>query len=373
MKILICAVGSGGHIYPALSLARELKRELAPGEIILVTTKKGIEQKILKGVGFEVVTIDFVSRPSKHKANPLIFLLKYLYFLLKFTIESIKVFILLFKIKADVIIGFGGVNSFSLITAGALLGIPTLVHEQNIVPGLANRLLAKISRKVAISFKQTNTYFKRKDVICTGNPIRSNLKRMGSDVARRSLEIDEHKFSILVFGGSQGSSFINQIAIELAKSFSDKQKEKLQVIHITGDKDKQDVLQSYTRFNVRSKVIAYLQDMNLAYSAADLVICRAGASTLSEINYFGLGAILIPYPYAYGHQLINAKFMQDQGAAFVIEQDDNCLANLKELTNRILQDDLLLAKMAKASQNLSNNKASEKLAELVRNLVKDRV
>jgi len=372
MKILICAVGSGGHIYPALSLARELNRGLAPGQIILVTTKKRIEQKILKGVGFEVVNLDFISRPSRHKDNPLIFLLQYLCFLLKFSIESIKVFILLFKIKADVIIGFGGINSFALIMAGALLGIPTLIHEQNIVPGLANRLLAKISRKVAISFKQTNTYFKRKDVIFTGVPIRPNLKRMGSDVARRSLEIDEHKFSILVFGGSQGSSFINQITVELARSFSDKQKENLQLIHITGDKDKQDVLQTYARLNVRSKVVDYFSEMNLAYSAADLVICRAGASTLSEINYFGLAALLIPYPHAYGHQLINAKFMQDQGAAFVIEQNDKCLSNLKELTNRLLQDDLLLAKMAKASQNLGSNKASEKLAGLVRDLVKDR-
>ncbi len=370
MKILICAAGSGGHIYPALSLAAELKSVAPASEIIFLCSRKNVDKKIFKDSSFKVIPTDFRPISSKNSRNPLILILKNFYFLLKLMIESFRVFMLLVKIKADVIIGFGGISSIGVILGAGLLRIPTLIHEQNLIPGLANRLLARISTKVAIGFAQTSRHFKSGNIVFTGNPIRNDLETIEKKRARVSLGLANDKFTILVFGGSQGSYFINACFMEALNGLPEKEKNNLQVIHITGKRENSKICAGYKELNVRAAVFSYLAQMSAAYSACDLVVSRAGASTLGEISYFSRAAILIPYPYARGHQVLNAKFMQEQEAAFVVVQNNKCSAELAGLICRLMPDPGSLEKMATAAHRLYNADAATKLAAEVRGLVK---
>ncbi|MBU0634152.1 MAG: undecaprenyldiphospho-muramoylpentapeptide beta-N-acetylglucosaminyltransferase [Candidatus Omnitrophica bacterium] len=372
MKILICAAGSGGHIYPALSLAHRLRREDDAVKIVFLTAKRQIEKKIFQESDFETFEIDFIGLPKKDGSNLFYLCLKNLNFLLKFIKESIKVFKFLSKNKFDIVIGFGGAGSIGAVLGAKILAIPTLIHEQNLVPGRANRFLAGFSTAVATSFEESGKYFKRKNAVFTGNPIRSDLKKISKAQARKSLFLDERKFSILIFGGSQGSQFINEVFVQVMRGLNGAEKEQLQLIHVTGDRDLDKTALAYSNLNVIVKTFSYFLDMSLAYSAADLVVCRSGAATICELSYYGLPAVLIPYPYARQHQIVNANFMRDKQAAFVVLQDENCAQSLIRIIRNVLQNRLLLAQMADSACGLNKDNAAEKIAHKIKELVKSR-
>lgn len=373
MKIFICAAGSGGHIYPALSLAEEFKNNANKFEIIFLATRRNIEKIIFKKTNYKVRTIDSLILPAKYKKNWFIFFLNYLYFLIEFIKVSAQIFFLIIKIKPDIVVGFGGISSVPTVFAAKILNIPTVIHEQNVLPGLANKFLANLATKVATGFKETENYLKRNDnIVFTGNPIRKDLKYIEKKEARRSLGLDEFKFTILVFGGSQGSSFINNNFIQALKRLPENLRHNLQLISLVGYKDEERVRSEYKALNIFSIVLPYLFDMSFAYSAADLVICRSGAITLSEITYFGKAAILVPYPYAQAHQLYNAKVMQQAQAAVIVPQDNNCICTMSKLVSFYLQEKDELIKMAKASRELSNQQAAAKLKEVVNGLIENK-
>ncbi|RKY35300.1 MAG: hypothetical protein DRP78_05590 [Candidatus Omnitrophota bacterium] len=366
MKILICASGSGGHIYPALSLSEELRILDRTVEIIFLCTKKDIEKKIFSSAGFPVVSVDIL--PLSCNGNFFVCLLKKVYFLLKFIKAGIRVFFLLLQFKIDAVIGFGGIGSVAAIVLAKILGKRTLICEQNIYPGRANLFLAKISDKVAIGFIESRKYFKRGDVIFTGNPLRKGLKKIFKISARQSLGLDPDKFTILVFGGSQGANFVNNSFIQALKLCTDSEKRGVQIIHLTGETEELRVKAEYKKLDVLALVFAYSSDIGSLYSAADLAVCRAGAATLNEISYFALPTILVPYPYAYAHQIANAEFMAKHRAAFVALQNARCAFHIQKIIRRVLNDYGLLKSMSKLVSNLHVPDAAGNLAAQVLNL-----
>ena len=371
MKFLICAAGSGGHIYPALSLSEELKRLDKSAQVIFLTSKKNIDKQIFQRTQDKVVSFDFIPPRRKTGVNTVKFCLKNLYFLLKFSKESIRVFFLILAIKPDLVIGFGGIGSVAAIISAKLLNIPSLIHEQNVVPGLANRLLGRFSSKVATGFQKSSIYFKNRDVIFTGNPIRSDLQRTDSAQARGSLDLNIEKFTILILGGSQGSVFINDCFITALKGLTEEKRNRLQVIHCCGNRDFIAVKKKYEDIKIQARVFAFCTVMSSAYSAADLIIGRSGAATLNEICFFGKASILIPYPYAQAHQNANAEFMQEASAATLVKQDTLTCSHLTSLIDVSMDQPMLLESMAQKSRQLFCEQSALKLAESAMGLIRN--
>jgi UDP-N-acetylglucosamine--N-acetylmuramyl-(pentapeptide) pyrophosphoryl-undecaprenol N-acetylglucosamine transferase len=364
MKVLICAAGSGGHIYPALSLAEHLQDSDKNAQIFFLSSKKALIQSIFEKKPYPVFTVDFISPFRARGANPFKFFLKNLGFLLKFSLEAAKVFFLIFRLKPDIVVGFGGIISIAAIIFARLQGIPTLIHEQNLIPGLANKFISRFATKVAIGFDKSSEYFNR-DTVFTGNPLRPDIKKIDKFAACGSLGLDDNKFTIFVFGGSQGSKFINANFIQAIKKLDLNLKNNLQIVHISGENDLSEITEFYKNSNIKAAVFAYYKNISLVYSAADLVIGRSGAGTINEVCFFGKPAIFIPYPYAGGHQKVNAEFMREHGAACILLENDQAVDCLWQTISRLIEDKDILQIMQQKSSELFIDGAGIKLADLV--------
>jgi UDP-N-acetylglucosamine--N-acetylmuramyl-(pentapeptide) pyrophosphoryl-undecaprenol N-acetylglucosamine transferase len=368
MKVLICAAGSGGHIYPALSLAQCLQAT-KNCQIVFLSSKQALIQSILTKTAYPVFSVDFSSPFPAKGANPFKFFLKNLSFLLKFNIQAIKVFFLIKKIKPDAIVGFGGVITIAAIIFARLQGIPTLIHEQNMVPGLANKFISRFASKVALGFKKSKDYFSR-DTVFTGNPLRADMEKIDRSIACHNLGLETAKFTILVFGGSQGAKFINTSFPQAIVKLGRKLKDNLQIIHISGTKDLTAVNEFYQKQNIAAKVFSYYTNMSMVYSAADLVVGRSGAGTINEVCFFAKPVIFIPYAHAGGHQKVNAEFIQEQGAGCIVLEDELAIEHLQQDISRLIEKKDILRGMGQKSKALFMPDAETKLADLVLDMIK---
>ena len=369
MKIFISAAGSGGHIYPALSFAQAFK-ELDNVIITFITSSKSIDKEIFKTTKYKVILSYMGSSPFQKRSNLLILSLKISQFLVKFIIEWIRMFSLLIYSRPDAAIGFGGISSVPLICSARLLQIPTIIHEQNVQPGLANRYLASIVTKVALGFEQSNTYLKKKNWVVTGNPVRDDLKKIEKSIARESLGLRKQAIVLLLFGGSQGADFINTEVIEALALLDEKFRQLIEVIHITGKSDNGSIEQTYKNAGIRANIKSYVLNMSQVYSAADMVICRAGAGTITELNYFQKAAVLIPYPFARAHQLANAYIMSQLGCSIVLKQTAGSKAQLVNILSDLLEHPSHLKKLSQAANALNGSFAADKLVKVVTDEIK---
>ena len=249
MKILVCAAGSAGHIYPALSFLLRLKKQSEGLQAVFLTSRRDIERKFLKESGFTLRSADLRGVPRRNGENYLIFSLKIFLFLIKFICESVRILFLINDIKPDVIVGFGGIICLVPVTVSKLFGIPSLLHEQNIVPGRAVKFLARFADKIAVGFKETKDLLKNNNVYYTGNPLPSGLMKIGRQEAREKLSLASGKFTLFVFGGSQGSEFINYCLPMALEKFPDKVRRQIQVLHAAGAKQCEAVKEKYRVLN----------------------------------------------------------------------------------------------------------------------------
>ena len=318
MKIILATGGSGGHIFPALLAAHRLR--IVGHEILFAGALGGAAERIQKqGFNFHPLGARGLSFVSLKVC------LRFLFCMIKAAIESFR---LLRKFEPDVVCGFGGYGSFPVVFTAVLLRYPTLIHEQNVVPGKANRVLSRVVQKVAVSFEESRKYFRADKTVLTGCPChgpQGALDRPGS-LAR--FKLIEQRVTFLILGGSQGSHRINEEFIQTVKLL--KEELALQVIHVSGKNDYARLNEVYKSLRIPFALFEFLEDMVPAYSAADLVISRAGAVTVSEIAQFQIPAILIPYPYAHGHQKENAKILCRTRAVRMIEENDLSALKLKE-------------------------------------------
>ncbi len=321
MKILAVAGASGGHIFPALSFLDLPEDYIHKHNILLVLPSRSLGMDFrLKAGDIKFVESVKVSLRGFKPAQAVCLIRSFL--------QSLKIFS---DFRPDIVVGFGSADSVFLIMLGWLLRARTVIHEQNVLPGRANLFLSRFVDRIAISFPETERYFPVSEVkiVLTGNPIRKSLIRMDKKKARKFFGLDEGVFTILVMEGSQGSCHINRSFLNSLKFMRGNN---FQVIHIAGKGFADSIGSAYVDIGVKGKVFGFLREMEFAFSAADLVLARSGATTVTELIHFKLPSILSPYPFAREHQLENARVLSSKGCAIII---DDC-----ELDSCVLSDTL---------------------------------
>ena len=365
MKVLVTGGGTGGHIYPGLAFIRELQTRIPEVEILYVGTKNGMEADIVpkENITFAAIHSRGFRRKISFDTIKTIGVAGQGVFEAKRIIENFQ---------PDLVVGTGGYVAGPMVLQAALKRLPTLIHEQNALPSITNRLLAKFVTAIAVSFQQSIPYFPRgKSIFVTGNPVRKEILQLSREDALERLELARDKKTILFVGGSNGAEPINNAVMKLIQGF---QEENLQFIFVTGKRNF-DQVQEYIgtnkiEINEGNKVIPYLYDMPAGLKAADLIISRAGGM-IAEINACGLPAIYIPSPYvADNHQEFNAQAIESQGAAIMLRE--------KELTSDILWKTIQelvfqpqhLEKMKQAALALAKPKAAQEMVDIALQLIK---
>ncbi len=360
-KIMIACGGTAGHIFPGLTLAEELsRRHRGSVNISFVTSDNSLAQKLLKKSGYHFYTIPVKGLKKRSVLGNIDFMSA----LFAGAAESVGIVL---KEKPDCFVAFGSYVSGLPFMVASLLKIPTIIHEQNMVMGKANRIMRRFATKVALSFPRRSAAVADDKVVVTGNPIRhSAVKGSSREKARIFLGLAVDKFTILVIGGSQGSRAVNSAVIGALKDMDKLLRSKMQIIHIAGEEDYKRLRGEYENIsNLSYKVYPFSSDMGTLYSAADIAVSRAGASAIFELCAHRIPAILIPYPFAEGHQSENAKFLSDRNAAVMMEEKNLCRDSLKYAILRFLEDANLRALMRKKLRNLAIPAAAEKLADEV--------
>jgi undecaprenyldiphospho-muramoylpentapeptide beta-N-acetylglucosaminyltransferase len=371
MKALFVGGGSGGHINPALAAAGYLKQREPDAEILYVGAKDGMEERLVPQAGYELKTITISGFQRKITPENIIRNVKTVVRMFSASSEAKKI---IKEFQPDVCVGTGGYVSGPVIREAAKMGIPCVVHDSNAYPGVTTRMLAKHVDAVMLAVPEAKKYFE-KDVNCvmTGNPVRGEILAAEKEASRKKLELDE-KPMVLSFGGSLGAQAINTAAGEmLTKSAESKQ---FYHIHGYGHHDKEFVERMKKmgfdeEENPQIRLMQYIDDMPTCLSAADLVIGRAGAMTLSEIEAKGKASVLVPSPnVAENHQFHNAKALVNQNAAVMIEEKDLTGENLWETVREILEDKDRLQQLQKNAAKLEIRDANARIYREIKKAAK---
>lgn len=369
-NIVFAAGGTGGHINPALAVAGEIRKRYPEANILFVGTAEKMEARLVPAAGFDFKTIQISGFNRVLNLNGIKQNIKTLSHLLKSSSQAKKI---IKDFNADAVIGFGGYVSGPVVRAAAKLGIPTAVHEQNAFPGMTNKTLAKMVDAVMLTEESVAQYMQPKNPpVVTGLPVRGELLETDRDVARAELGLDDKPF-ILSMGGSLGAKAINDSMLEVIANRT--QKNDCVFMHATG-KDCKDFPERLAEkgVNLNSKNIIirdYIDDMHRCLAAADLVICRAGASSLCEFQVMGKPSILIPYPFATeNHQYHNAKALADKGAAILIEEKNLTPAVLMQHIDTLLESPGKLTQMAKAAKQMAVTDATARIVKVIEGIIK---
>jgi UDP-N-acetylglucosamine--N-acetylmuramyl-(pentapeptide) pyrophosphoryl-undecaprenol N-acetylglucosamine transferase len=339
-RIVIMAGGTGGHVFPALAVAQSL---IDKGwQVSWLGTHKGLESRVVPENG---IAIDWLSVTGV-RGKGLVSKLKAVFMLLRACGQARGI---LLQRKPNVVLGMGGFVAGPGGLMAKLLGIPLIIHEQNRVPGTTNRLLARFANQVLEAFP--NSFKKKIGAICTGNPLRKEFLAVVDKETKR----DKTAVNILIFGGSQGAQVLNEVVPEAAVNLAD-----VQIIHQTGEAMFDQVRARYRELNIKAHVTAFIDDMVAAYQWADVVICRSGAMTVSEVAAMAVPAIFIPLPNAIDdHQVANARFLTDAGAGLLLMQKDLTPMSLAEKITEALA---LLETMRHAAKQCARLEATEAVA-----------
>jgi UDP-N-acetylglucosamine--N-acetylmuramyl-(pentapeptide) pyrophosphoryl-undecaprenol N-acetylglucosamine transferase len=353
MRIVIAGGGTGGHVIPALAIAQQLKKQFA-AEVLFIGTARGIETRLVPQAGFPLELI----KVGALKNVSLLTRAKTMFDLPRALWASGR---MLTDFDPDVVIGVGGYASGPAMLVAIRRRIPTLAFEPNVVPGFANRLVARWVSAAAVHFEETCEYFPNCRV--TGVPVRQAFFEIQSPplLSRRP--------ALLVFGGSQGARAINQAMIESLGGLKQRIPG-IYIIHQTGHRDYDNVLAAYQQSGISGEVHKFIDDMPGTFARADLLVCRSGASTVGEITAAGKPAIFVPFPRAADdHQNVNARALERAGAAVVVEESNLGAAYLVDTISALLSDPNNLQSMSAAAKSLAHPKALEEIAAMVKGLV----
>ncbi len=352
MRILIGGGGTGGHLYPGIAVAEEFSRQGPDSEVLFVGTKQGIEARILPGEGYRLETISAGGIVNKDILSKMLSVIKMIG-------GFIKSFSILRRFHPDVVIGVGGYASAPILLAAAIQRVPTVILEQNLFPGTANRLLSRIVDRVVVAFEGSKKFFRR-EVEVLGNPVRGGIA--GCSYLPKDILV------VFVFGGSQGSHTINMAVVE-SLEFLRGESGGIRFIHQTGENDYTWVKGSYEKAGIAAEVMPYIHRIEEAYRKASLVISRAGATTIAEITACGMPAILIPYPSAtHDHQRINAEYLEAMGTAEVISEQHLSGKKIAEKIKYFLYNIERLKEMSEKSAGLYKKTAAQDIVKLCRGL-----
>lgn len=358
-KILIAAGGTGGHVFPAIAIADEIKKMKPNAEFLFVGTKRKIESRVVPQRGY-AITFIWISAFDR-SIRPGTVLIP-----LKIAVSFVQSFFLIRRFHPDAVVGTGGYVCGPVLYIASLLTIPIVVHESNSYPGVTTRLLSVRAAKIFAAFDTTSQWLKRKDNIqVVGTPTRDGLRRTSRDAGLQYFHLDPAKKTVLVFGGSLGASSINQAVRMIVDR---KTTVGVQFIWQTGRSEP--MLPDEMKEKNIGWVGSFIDAMEYAYAAADIVVCRAGATTLAELTLLGKASILIPYPYAAAdHQTFNAKTLADAGAAVMIA-DRDVHAKLETELLALLNDDDRRRAMSQASRSLGKPGAGSEIAKQILQLIR---
>ncbi len=354
MKVIIAGGGTGGHLFPAISIAEEILGRNGGNEVLFVGTRHGIERRILPEKGYAVEFINLrglvgksVSEMTKAAAS-----------LPGAMASSLKI---LRRFRPDAVIGVGGYASGPTLLCACMNRIPTAVCEQNSVPGLANRILSRFVAKIFITFEESKEHLPTRKTVLTGNPIRRDIARGATEKRTRQ----NTPRNIFVLGGSQGARKLNEIVpLSLGKLGTE-----VNVAHQTGEIHAESVKETYRKLGIAAEVFGFTDRISLIYEKTDLVICRAGSGTLSEITAFGIPSVLIPLAAsAHDHQLKNARILESNNAAVVVEEKELSVDGLCTVMERILEKSEL-ERMAVNSKKLARPHAAREIVNEIEQLI----
>lgn len=363
MKIAISGGGTGGHIYPALSFIREVKKLHPDCEVLYIGTKEGLESKIVprENIPFQTIHITGFKRKLSFEN------IKTVARFIKGVRDSKKI---LKQFNPDLVIGTGGYVCGPVVFAAYKLKIPTIIHEQNSIPGLTNKFLSKYVDKVAISFPESATFFPKEKVVLTGNPRGSEVLGKNGILGKESVGLDKEKHSVLIFGGSRGARPINEAVLEMLPSIKNRD---YQILYITGEVHYEQVMKEVEKLGTipNVKIFPFLHNMPDVLSGMDLVVARAGATTIAELTSLGVPSILIPSPYVTNnHQEKNARALVEKNAAKMLLEKHLSGATLLKEIDSIINHSEKLQEMKEASRKLGIQDAGERLYKLSVSLMK---
>ncbi|MBI4847791.1 MAG: undecaprenyldiphospho-muramoylpentapeptide beta-N-acetylglucosaminyltransferase [Nitrospirae bacterium] len=363
MNIVIAGGGTGGHVFPAVAIAKELRNSIANVKITFIGTARGIESKIIPKEGYDIRFIRSEGLVGKN-------IFKTISSVMKIPTSLSDARAILKGLQPQLVLGVGGYSSGPVLLCASMMGIPTIIHEQNTLPGLTNKLLSKFVDTIAVTYHESMNFFPQEKTYLTGNPIRADILSGSREKGYKTFSLERDLFTIFVFGGSLGASRINS-AVSEALAYLVPLKDKVQFLHQTGDRDFDTVREAYRVREFRGTVVPFAHEMADAYAVADLIVSRAGATTLAELTACGKAAILIPYPYAAGnHQEVNARKLWDIGAAQMILDRDLNGKVLADLIKFMIEDPEAIGQMERTSKSLGNPEATAKIVELMMGLLK---
>ncbi len=351
LGMIIAGGGTGGHLFPGIAIAEEFLQRNPSHRILFIGTERGLEKKILGGLGLPLRTIRVEGikgrRPIQTTGA-----------LTKLPGSLVASFRILREFSPDIVVGVGGYASGPAVLAARFMGMKTAIAEQNAFPGLTNRILGNFTDRIFLAFSASQRWFPKGRTVVTGNPIRAAFL-----AERPGEEKDCPLFTILIFGGSQGAHAINQIVSEALDGLM-KLKDQLFFIHQTGESDREAVTDAYETRGFTAEVTPFIMDMAGAYRRADLLLCRAGATTIAEITAGGKASILIPFPFAVNdHQTRNAEVLSRAGAAEVIAEKDLSGPLLASLVERLYRTPEAVRKMAASAAKMGNPNAAKDIVD----------
>lgn len=355
MKIIISGGGTGGHIYPAIAIAEALKKNYEDVEILFIGAKGRLEEKIVPQYHYKFMTIDIAGFDRKKLHKNIGLPVK----LLRSVTNSMKI---IKGFDADIVVGTGGFVCFPVVYAAQRMKLPNIIQEGNSYAGKTIKRLSKRADEVIVNFDDTRKYLKRNDnVVKIAHPIRSSLVRIDKNEAKGKLGLNNDK-TIFIFGGSQGASGINDAIAEIAKSLIEKN---VNIIWQTGNGQYEMLKKKFEKYTDRIKIFEFINDMQTAYSAADMVICRAGIGSIMELASLQMPAILVPYPFATeNHQEFNARSLEKENAALVILQKD-LYGKLSNAINKFLFNESKLSDLSSNILKFADPEAADKIAKVI--------
>ncbi len=366
MKVLLAGGGTAGHINPALAIAGYIKKKRPDAEILFIGNRGGMEQRLVTQAGFDIRSITISGFKRSFSPKNMIENAKTVARTFTSSHEAKKI---ISEFKPDICIGTGGYVSGPVVRTAAKMGIPCLIHEQNAYPGVTNKMLAKSVKKVMLAVPEAKKYFEKSDFVVTGNPVRGDILTADKTQSRKELNVDERPL-ILSFGGSLGARRINEALADLvARSGKDGRYQHIHAYGKYGDwfpdlvKEKGVDIAKCSNLDIR----AYIDNMPTCMAAADLVICRAGAITLSEIQAMGKPAILIPSPnVAENHQYHNAMALVNAGAAEIIEESQLDGEMLIKTVDKMLLSPQKMKEISENSQKMAITDANERIYSVIK-------
>jgi UDP-N-acetylglucosamine--N-acetylmuramyl-(pentapeptide) pyrophosphoryl-undecaprenol N-acetylglucosamine transferase len=357
--LLIAGGGTGGHLFPGVAIAEELRARAGDAEVLFVGTRRGIEARVLPDLGWRLDVIEV----SGLKTVGFLGALRGVLRLPRALWQARRI---VKRFAPDAVIGVGGYASGPVVLAARLRGVRTAICEQNSIPGLTNKLLGRVVRAVFLSFDESRRFFKARKVQMSGNPVRrALLSELSNERSFDNSSPDKPRtIHVLVCGGSQGAVAVNELAcaalISLAKDHP------IEIVHQTGEKHRDATAERYARAGVAAECTAFIKDMAAAYRRADLVVGRAGATTVAELAIAGKPAVFIPFPFAAdNHQELNAKEMAAKGAALMFRQAELTGDKLADALRPLLADPQRLAGMRTAMRSLAKPRAAADVIDWV--------